>query len=76
MYRKTALSCSCLFSQVRKKGVRDCQRKVDEILVDSDYIIGEDFFREHERDLYQGRINIIKEKNKALGEKVVNEETR
>lgn len=49
---------------------------MDEILVDSDYIIGEDFFREHERDLYQGRINIIKEKNKALGEKVVNEETR
>ncbi|XP_067048762.1 dystrophin-like isoform X1 [Acropora muricata] len=62
--------------QVKKKGVRDCQRKVDEILVDSDNIIGEDFFRENERDLYQGKSNLMKEKNKELGEKVVNEETR
>lgn len=49
---------------------------MDEILVDSGNIIGEDFFRENERDLYQGRTNLVKEKNKALGEKVLNEETR
>lgn len=49
---------------------------MDEILVNSDNIIGEDFFREDERDLYQGRSNLMKEKNKELGEKVVNEETR
>ena len=52
------------------------QRKVDEILNESRGIVNEDLFKEHERDHFQGRINMIDERNKALEDKAAKEERR
>ena len=65
-----------LHFQRRKEGVRDSQKNVDEILTESRAIMKEDFFKEHERDHFRGRIELIDKRNKELDEKVTQAERR
>jgi len=62
--------------QLKKEGVHESQKKVDEILTESRGIVKEDFFKEHERDHFQGRIDMIDKRNKELEEKAAKEERR
>ncbi|XP_068690393.1 utrophin-like [Montipora foliosa] len=62
--------------QAKKKDVHDCQNKVNEILIESNDVINDDFFNEHERDHFQGRISLVEKRNKDLEEKVEKEEMR
>lgn len=39
-------------------------------------MVNEDFFKEHERDHFQGRINMIDKQNKAIKDKAEKEERR
>ena len=70
------LTSSIFFFQFKKDGVHESQKKVDEILAESRAIVKEDFFREHERDHFQRRIEIIDKRNKELDEKAAKEERR
>lgn len=65
-----------LLFQLKKEGVHESQKKVDEILTESRGIVKEDFFKEHERDHFQGRIDMIDKRNKELEEKAAKEERR
>ena len=56
--------------------MRDSQKNVDEILTESRAIMKEDFFKEHERDHFRGRIELIGKRNKELDEKVTQAERR
>ena len=56
--------------------MRDSQKNVDEILTESRAIMKEDFFKEHERDHFRGRIELIDKRNKELDEKVTQAERR
>ena len=64
------------FEQVKRKEIKDSEKKVDEILIESRTIVKEDFFKEHERDHFQGRIHMIDKRNKGLEEKAAKEERR
>ena len=64
------------FLQVKKTEIKESQKKVDEILTESRAIVKEEFFKEHERDHFQGRIDMIDKRNKGLEEKADKEETR
>ena len=74
--RKTIVYWNRLLQQFKKQGVYVAQTKVDEILTESRGIVIEDFFKEHERDHFQGRINTIDKRNKALEDKAAKEERR
>lgn len=62
--------------QVKKTEINESQKNVDEILTESQAIVKEEFFKEHERDHFQGRIDIIDKRNKGLEEKADKEERR
>ncbi|XP_020615403.1 dystonin-like isoform X2 [Orbicella faveolata] len=62
--------------RVKKTEINESQKKVDEILTESQAIVKEEFFKEHERDHFQGRIDMIDKRNKGLEEKADKEERR
>lgn len=61
---------------MKRTGIHDSQKKVDRILDESRAVVREDFFKEHEQEHFQGRIDMIDKRNKGLEEKADKEERR
>jgi len=70
------LYCFLVILQAKKTEINDSQKKVEEILTESQAIVKEEFFKEHERDHFQGRIDMNNKRNKGLEEKADKEERR
>lgn len=62
--------------RVKRTGIHDSQKEVDRILDESRAVVREDFFKEHEQEHFQGRIDMIDKRNKGLEEKADKEERR
>ena len=70
------MCCFLDILQVKKTEINDSQKKVDEILTESQAIVKEEFFKEHERDHFQSRIDVIYKRNKGLEDTADKEERR
>ena len=76
-FSSSVFNCAILWGfQAKKTEINESQKKVNEILTESQAIVKEEFFKEHERDHFQGRIDMIDKRNKGLEEKADKEERR
>ena len=76
-FSSSVFNCAVLWGfQAKKTEISESQKKVNEILTESQAIVKEEFFKEHERDHFQGRIDMIDKRNKGLEEKADKEERR